>query len=125
MKFTIYCSAPMKYIQEYFHLKNALQESYLDDLFELRIPNLIDSSHYALVDADLFALQKTDILICHIPEPSVGSCAELGYFKALKPNNPIIAYKCIDHPWIKRLANYHCTSLDEVMEILETIVQAY
>ena len=121
----IYCACPMKYIGVYQEFKLFLIEFY-SQLFrkiDMRIPEFIDKTNQnAFVFNDLYHIETSDILICHIPEPSVGSCAELGYFRAYHKTKPIIAYKCMDHPWIDKLANFKVDTFEDLASILKEIV---
>jgi nucleoside 2-deoxyribosyltransferase len=83
---------------------------------------LEDTVSQSYVFSDIRALEKSDVLLIHIPEPSVGACAELGYFKACKPTKPIIGYKCMIHPWIRHLCDFRIDHVDHLIEILETMI---
>ena len=124
-KLQVYCSSGMNYISELHSLIHFLETSSpnIRDFIKFRTPYLIDDSESeAYVFADLIELQKSDVLLVHIPHPTVGACCELGYFKALKPHAPIIAYKCVQHPWIQHLASYVTNDKHLVLDIFETML---
>ena len=115
---TVYCSAPMDKLNDYYILSSKLEYA---EYIHLYIPPYNDYPEHVYVFADLALLEKCDVLVCHIPFPSVGACTELGFFKAKKPHSPVIAYNCMEHGWLKHLCNFHCTTLDEVAKLLDAL----
>jgi len=126
-QFNVYCACPMNEVETVKQLVTNIRYNrpFLTDHFKFFIPKLVDSTYESYVFADLNLLDCADILLIHIPYPSVGACAELGYFKAKSPHKMIIAFKCMDHSWIKHLANFHCDKEECVIEILDTFLDAY
>jgi len=120
----IYCSTPFKHYKEMEDLVYlALCKSKtVDNHCKFILPQCLESELESFVFSDLKMLEESDILLIHIPEPSVGACAELGYFKACNPTKPIIGYKCMIHPWIKHLCNFQIDHVDQLVEILETMI---
>jgi len=120
----VYCSSGFKFMDRLVDLVDSLKSrsTIIESYFQFHIPQLIeDTKHHSYVYSDIITLKKCDILLAHIPQATVGSCCELGFFRAIKPHNPIIAYQCTDHPWIKHLSNFFVDSIDDVIDILETL----
>ena len=121
---SIYCASPFKHFETMKSLVDKLRESELiKHNCKFILPVLLeDTVSQSYVFSDIRALEKSDVLLIHIPEPSVGACAELGYFKACNSTKPIIGYKCMEHPWIKHLCNFVVNEIEDIVDILETMI---
>jgi len=94
----IYMSSGMDTISELEYLASELIRIFD---FKIIVPKMISYCKYhGYTYGDIEYLKKSDCVICHIPKPSVGACMEVGFFRGIKSFAPIIAYKCMDHPWI-------------------------
>jgi len=121
----IYCATGFKFMDNMIKLVETIRnESILiSTKCQFCIPQLLtNTKHHSYVYSDIEGLRTSDVLLIHIPEPSVGACCELGFFKASKPHNPIIAYRCMDHPWIKHLSDFYVDDYNDVIDILETFL---
>ena len=125
---TIYMSCPMDCVNEMLTLKTyILQQVQLPkeskDELKIVVPILYeDAFDHEYVYQDIFYLRQSDILIIHQPRPSIGSSCELGYFKALNPHNPVIAYKSIEHGWLKKLSDFWVDSMINIVKIIKTFM---
>jgi len=125
-KLRVYFASGFISMHNQVELANYLKEdSVIEEYYTLILPKL-QENHYdeEFVYNDMMTLQQSDILIIHLPEPSIGASAELGYFRAIKPNNLIIAYRCIDHSWINKLASVKAYKKSQVLHILQSFVDS-
>jgi len=116
----IYCSSGFKTMQEIEELVHILRNELLEqpEVFKFHIPFEIDHVTNALVYADLKRMEQCDIMITHIPEPSVGACMEVAYFKAKYPERPILGYKCMKHPWLEEFLSFNTRHPEMIAKFL-------
>jgi len=124
-KLKVYCASGFITMSSLQKLVAKLKlDPFIQEHYEFIIPQLIKDATGAFVHSDLYSLQSSDILLIHMPQPSIGAAAEFGYFKAIKPNNLIICYKCLKHDWLMKLSSFMVNDLQTIKTILYEFIQA-
>lgn len=116
-KIKIYFASGMVTMKNLIPLAKMIKEK-LNDKVEIYVPKLAETFENAYVWSDITRLKQSDILILHIPKPTIGASGEMALFSYIKPHNISIAYKCMYHGWIKELVKYHTNSDEVVLKII-------
>jgi len=114
----IYFASGMKTMDTLENLAKKIYNKFKDKVV-LYVPKSLDTYEHSYVWSDIERLKNSDILILHIPTPTVGASSEMALFSYLKPHNISIAYKCMDHGWIKELTKYQTNSEEVIFKIIE------
>jgi len=124
--YKFYCSFPFKFkktaLKNLSKIENDL--STFSDMFSLYIPKLMDTKYHEYFFTDIYKLEKSDALVIFIPEPSIGTVAELSIFKTKFPFKPAIGINCIEHGWLTRLLDYN-VNIDECIEIMKNLILSH
>ena len=121
----VYFSSGMSTIKNLKPLNDVLLEYHPDD-FSTYFPEMEDDFHYPhYIDKDLLNLQKADVLISHIAEPTGGAICEYAIFATRNHSflKPIIGYKVMDHPWLHHFLSHNFEKLVDVYTCLCLICQ--
>jgi nucleoside 2-deoxyribosyltransferase len=117
----IYCASGFANMHNLVNLVKESMKS-LDIPVNFIIPQMLeDENQHEYVFWDMKNLDRADALLIHLPEPSVGAAAELGYFKAKHPHSPIICFKCMKHGWLERLCDLRVNDAEDLVRILKNI----
>jgi len=114
----VYLSAPMVYQEE---LYNKAWKEFGDSVDFYRPKYQGKDPPDIAVYSDLKAISKSDVIICYMPEPSIGTTAEITYSFYSFPDKPIIGYRCINHPWLKHFLSSNVTNMKDVKHLIEIL----
>jgi hypothetical protein len=95
----------------------------LENFYQL-VKNVLPKDHYVPVLDDPLAFQKdveyldkANLVLVHMPYPSIGTSMEVAYAYFLK-KVPVVGFQCINHLWLDEILKINCWNLDCLKEVL-------